>query len=116
MWKGSHPGTMNQVERILQWQKDPSTRVDEWCFNKVLEAAGPALREFRSPKFEEGEMVTVALGDPPWATSSPTYSPIKEHIGIICSGPVAVEGKVGYDVLIDSKPVRLVGELIKRVK
>jgi hypothetical protein len=102
MWKGSHPGTMNVCVRYDAWRKSPETNhIDEWVVNKMLESCAPAMRELENPRFEEGEMVTAID---------------LQRVGIVCSGPIALNGKVGYDVLLDGRPIACLADTIKRVK
>jgi len=105
VWKDTHRGTTYATERYDAWRKDPEKNdIDEWIVNKMLEGCGPAIRELENPKFPEGEMVTVAN---PFAESG---------LGVVCSGPVALQGKVAYEVLLSGRPVVCAADTIKRVK
>ena len=113
-WKATHMGVTEAAHRILSThgivQRDPRDLepADEWCFKKVTESVGPAVREFRQPKFPPGEMVVVKtlLG-----AGAPAGL-----LGIVTSGPVAHGGKVGYELLADGKPVTVASDALKRVK
>lgn len=92
-WRGSHPGTMNAVNRILAGEADERT------YRKVIEAMGPAVRELQRPKFSEGDMVMWgALGC------------------LVVSGPVAHEGMPGYVLLTPTGTVTVTGAGLKRVR
>lgn len=96
MWKGSHPGTVTAANRILSTLGiDCPDSPDEWCFRKVIEAVGPAVREFRDPKFEAGELVWVKYVRP----DGPA------EVALIVSGPEAVNGSAGYAVMIGGAPM-----------
>ena len=108
VWKGTHPGTMKACDRYDAWRKEPRTHhIDEWVVTKMLESCAPAMREFEKPKFEEGEMVTVRV-----------WSGVDEDdaLGIVCSRPVGLNGKVAYEVLLGGKPVACPTDTIKRMK
>ena len=107
VWKDTHRGTTYATERYDAWRKDPEKNdIDEWIVNKMLEGCGPAIRELEKPKFQEGEMVTVSGWN--WNSVS--------GLGVVCSGPVALNGKVAYEVLLDGRPVACPTDTIKRVK
>lgn len=118
-WKGSHPGTVTAANRILSTLGPlrDGIRVeeapDEWCFNKVINAVGPAIREFRNPKFEEGELVwlTADAGVPniPINLAFETSS-----MALVTGGPEAVHGDVGYPVLVGSTPAVVNSKFLTR--
>jgi hypothetical protein len=104
-WKGTHPGTMKACDRYDAWRKEPQVHhIDEWVVTKMLESCAPAMREFEEPKFEEGEMVVII-----------TYG-TQMGFGVVCSGPVALQGKVAYEVLLSGRPVACAADTIKRMK
>lgn len=105
MWKGSHPGTVTAANRILSTLgSDSPDSPDEWCFRKVIEAVGPAVREFRNPKFEAGELVWVKYNRPDVAV----------ELALIVSGPEAVHGSAGYSVMIGGAPMTVPLGMISR--
>lgn len=114
-WKGTHMGVTSAADRILSThgvdplhlaQLEPA---DEWCFEKVIGSVGPAVREFRKPKFHVGEMVEMAMWPDP-RVGHPGCP------GIITSGPVAHAGAVGYELFADGQPVTILSKHLKRLK
>jgi hypothetical protein len=114
VWKGTHPSVMGAAERILAYAGpqggDPGrptffAPADEWCFKKVIESMGPAVREFRKPRFSEGDMVKPR-----------GFAPMGPGIGVVVSGPLAVGGEVGYEVLFSGRPGFCAGKNLTRVK
>lgn len=96
-WQGTHPGTMSAVARYKAWQADPTAHhIDEYVVTKVMSACAPAMREYDSPKFEEGELV--------WVT--PSHGPLLPagSMALVTGGPEAIHGDVGYPVLVGSTP------------
>lgn len=115
MWQGTHPGTMKACERYDAWRREPSTHhIDEWVVTKMLEACAPAMRELAKPKFEEGEMVEVIPGTLHGAALAASKQGV--NWGVVCSAPVALHGKVAYEVLLDGAPVAVFTDHLKRVK
>ena len=114
MWKGSHPGTTTAANRILSTLGTDAgpEAPDEWCFKKVIEAVGPAVREFQSPKFQEGELVWLSTTWlPPWA---PGASIPPGTMALVTGGPEALHGDVGYPVLVGEKAVVINGKTLSR--
>jgi hypothetical protein len=117
-WKGTHLGILEASHRILSSQGveyhytaaslEPA---DEWCYQKVIESMGPAVREFRKPKFQEGEMVEVPWWPGAGARASRSGSP-----GVITSGPVAFGGDVGYEVFAHGQVTVFGSKHLKRMK
>jgi hypothetical protein len=114
-WKGTHLGILEASHRILSSQGveyhytaaslEPA---DEWCFQKVIESMGPAVREFQKPRFQEGDMVVVKTHLGAGAPAG--------LVGIVTSGPVAYGGKVGYELLANGKPMTVLSDALKRMK
>lgn len=90
-WKTNCPGIAACATRVLAGQ------ADEWTYNRLIEAAGPAVREFRSPKFAEGEMVWLTTSWGEWS-SVPVGT-----MGLITGRPEACQGDIGYPVLIGDR-------------
>jgi hypothetical protein len=95
MWRGSHPGTVQAAHRILAHAPgaDRENRPlhldppDEWCYRKAIEAVGPAVREFRSPRWGEGDLAW-------WGPHSVLVSgPVEAYAGAP-SYPVLHEGRI----------------------
>jgi hypothetical protein len=112
-WKGTHMGVTTAAHRILsthgvEARPTELEPADEWCFEKVTGSVGPAVREFRQPKFHVGEMVEMAVW--PIAAGHPGCP------GIITSGPVAHAGAVGYELFADGQPVTILSKHLKRLK
>lgn len=116
VWQGTHPGTMGAVSKYKAWQADPkSHHIDEYIVTKVMSACAPAMREYDSPKFAEGELV--------WLTDSHIGQGGRAHpqgvlprgsMALVMGGPEAVMGDVGYPVLVGAVPLVLNGKLLTR--
>jgi hypothetical protein len=115
MWQGTHPGTMSAADRYDAWRNNPeSNHIDEWVVNKMMEACAPAVRELEKPRFEEGEMVEVIAGTLHGAALAASKKGV--NWGVVCSPPVALQGKVAYEVLLDGAPVAVFTDHLKRMK
>lgn len=112
VWQGTHPGTMGAVNKYKAWQVDPkSHHIDEYIVTKVMSACSPAMREYDSPKFEEGELV--------WITASAggyQHGPLLPAgtMALVTGGPEAIHGDVGYPVLVGATPSVVNGKLLTR--
>lgn len=123
VWKANHPGTMGAAERYSQWLERPTQcHIDERTVEKILSACAPALREFDSPKFQEGDLV--------WLTSSWTEDyncagqPIRSaayttfpvgSMALVVGPPAAVSGDIGYPVIIGgSSPIVVNSKILTR--
>jgi hypothetical protein len=106
---------MKACERYDAWRKNSEmNHIDEWVVNKMLESCAPAMRELAKPKFEEGEMVEVIPGTLHGAALAASKRGV--NWGVVCSAPVALQGKVAYEVLLDGAPVAVFTDHLKRVK
>ena len=92
-WKSNCPGIASCATRVLAGE------ADEWTYNRLIEGAGPAVREFRSPKFAEGEMVWLTTSWGEWS-SVPAGT-----MGLITGRPEAYLGDIGYPVLAGDRVV-----------
>lgn len=105
-WRGMHPGTVIAAKRILS----DAEAADEWTYNKVISAVGPAVREHAKPKFAEGELV--------WLTGSMLVSNgdiiPAGTMALITGGPEALHGEVGYPVLAGNNAFVLSGKILSR--
>lgn len=100
MWRSSHPGTVQAAQRIRYLAGAPADEreqrplhlepPDEWCYRKVIEAVGPAVRELRSPRWSEGELAW-------WGPHS-----------VLISGPVEAQGGAPCYPVLHEGQIRLV--------
>ena len=107
-WKGTHPGTVTAANRILS----DGEEADEWSYNKVIDAVGPAVREFNKPKFAEGELVWLTASWLPH-NSRAAFIP-RGTMALVTGGPEAYFGDVGYPVLVGEKAVVINGKILSR--
>lgn len=105
-WKANCPGIASCATRVLAGQ------ADEWTYNRLIESAGPAVREFRSPKFEEGELVRLTSSWPVAGWPGPNFP--SGSLALITGRPQPLMGDVGYPVLIDSKPAVVNAKILSR--
>lgn len=99
-WKVNHQGVVQAAERVLAGQ------ADEWSYDRVIDSVGPAVREYRDPKFKEGELVCV----------SPLYRDQETAIALVTGLPIALEGRVAYPVLMGAQPHVIHNERLSRNK
>lgn len=91
-WKGTHMGVTTAAHRILsthgvEARPTELEPADEWCFEKVIGSVGPAVREFRSPRWGEGDLAW-------WGPHSVLVSgPVEAYAGAP-SYPVLHEGRI----------------------
>lgn len=105
-WRGTHPGTVLAADRIV------SDTATEWMYTKVIDAVGPAVREWHKPKFAEGELVWLSASWlPPWA---PGGNIPPGTMALVTGGPEAYLGDVGYPVLVGEKAVVINGKVLTR--
>lgn len=96
-WKANCPGIASCAARVLAGE------ADEWTYNRLIENAGPAVRELRSPKFAEGEMVWLSASwGPPWSASGNLPA---GTMALVSGRPEACLGDVGYPVLAGDRVV-----------
>lgn len=107
-WKGTHPGTVTAANRILSGAEE----ADEWTYNKVISAVGPAVREHGKPKFAEGELVWLTASWMPHMASGAIIPP--GTMALVTGGPEACFGDVGYPVLVGEKAVVINGKILSR--
>lgn len=115
-WQGTHPGTMSAVNRYKAWQADPKAHhIDEYVVTKVMSACAPAMREYDKPKFEEGELVW--LTDSYWIQGGQPHQHgvlPRGSMALVAGGPEAIQGDVGYPVLVGAVPLVLNGKILTR--
>lgn len=105
-WKSNCPGIAACATRVLAGQ------ADEWTYNRLIDSAGPAIREFRKPKFEEGELVRLLPSGPVGGWHTPNFQ--SGSLALITGRPQPHMGDVGYPVLIDSKPAVVNFKILSR--
>ena len=108
-WRGTHPGTVTAANRILSGAE----AADEWSYNKVIDAVGPAVREFNKPKFAEGELVWLTASASGGGFVAAAFIP-PGTIALVTGGPEAYFGDVGYPVLVGEKAVVVNGKILSR--
>lgn len=108
-WKASHPGTVKAAMQVLEGTGD------EWSYTKLIDSLGPAVREFRNPKFSPGDLVTIT--DYQYPRPGLTIDP--DTVGVVVSGPEVGQSprwRLSYTVLLHGEPRRLDMKLLKRTR